>query len=44
MHADGYAGFNALYRSGGVEEVACLAHMQRKFVDIFQAQGSAIAE
>jgi transposase len=44
MHADGYAGFNELYRSGGVREVACLAHLRRKFVDVFQAEGSLIAE
>jgi transposase len=44
MHADGYAGFNELYRSGRIHEVACLAHIRRKFVDVFQSQGSAIAE
>ena len=44
MHADGYAGFEELYRSGGVREVACMAHIRRKFVDVHQSQGSAIAE
>ncbi len=44
MHADGYAGFNDLYRSGGVREVACLAHIRRKFTDVFQSEGSVIAE
>lgn len=44
MHADGYAGFNELYRSGRVREVACMAHIGRKFVDVFKSQGSAIAE
>jgi hypothetical protein len=44
IHADGYAGFNELYRSGDVREVACLAHIRRKFVDVFQAEGSLIAE
>jgi hypothetical protein len=44
MHADGYSGFNELYRSGGVREVACMAHVRRKFVDVFQAEGSVIAE
>ena len=43
MHADGYAGFEDLYRSGVIREVACLAHVRRKFVDIHKAQGSAIA-
>jgi transposase len=44
MHADGYAGFNELYRSGGIREVACMAHIRRKFVDVFQAESSVIAE
>jgi transposase len=44
MHADGYAGFNDLYRSGNVREVACMAHIRRKFTDIFKAEGSIIAE
>jgi hypothetical protein len=44
MHADGYAGFNALYRSGAIEEVACMAHIRRKFVDLFQSQASGVAE
>jgi transposase len=44
MHADGYAGFNGLFRSGGVREVACLAHMRRKFVDVFHSEGSVVAE
>jgi transposase len=44
MHADGYAGFGDLYRSGRVDEVACMAHIRRKFVDVHKAQGSAIAE
>lgn len=43
MHADGYAGFNDLYRNG-VREVACLAHIRRKFVDLFRSEASAIAE
>jgi len=44
MHADGYAGFEELYRSGKVREVACMAHIRRKFVDVQKSQGSAIAE
>ena len=31
MHADGYAGFQDLYRGGMIYEVACLAHVRRKF-------------
>jgi hypothetical protein len=44
MHADGYAGFEELYRSGRVHEVACMSHIRRKFVDVHASQGSAIAE
>ena len=43
MHADGYAGFEELYRSKSIEEVACLAHVRRKFFDIAKDQGSSIA-
>jgi transposase len=43
MHADGYAGFNELYRAGDIDEVACLAHVRRKFFDVHKAQGSDIA-
>jgi transposase len=44
MHADGYAGFEDIYRTGAIREVACMAHVRRKFVDIFRSQGSPIAE
>jgi hypothetical protein len=44
MHADGYAGFEELYRSGKIKEVACMAHVRRKFVDVFKSQGSHVAE
>lgn len=44
MHADGYAGFEDLYRSGAIHEVACMAHVRRRFVDIHRSQGSPIAE
>ena len=44
MHADGYAGLNDLYRSGAIHEVACMAHVRRKFVDIHRSQASPIAD
>jgi len=44
MHADGYSGFNQLYEKGEVKEVACMAHVRRKFVDIFKANGLEVAE
>ncbi len=37
MHADGYAGFESLYRSGTIRGVACMAHIRRKFVDVHKA-------
>ena len=43
LHADGYAGFNGVFGEGKATEVACMAHIRRKFVDVFAAQGSAIA-
>jgi len=44
IHADGYTGFNDLFAQEDVHEMACMAHVRRKFVDIFQSQGSEIAE
>jgi transposase len=43
LQADGYAGFNDLYRAGGVTEVACWAHVRRNFFDIHAANGSPLA-
>lgn len=44
MHADGYAGFNGVFGDAKAAEIACMAHVRRKFVDVQQSQGSAIAE
>jgi hypothetical protein len=44
MNADGYAGFNDLYRFGGIREFACMAHVRRRLNDVPRAQGSAIAD
>ena len=38
IHADGCSGFNELYRSGHVHEVACMAHIRRKFVNVHASQ------
>lgn len=43
MHANSYAEFEDLYRAGNISEVACMAYVRRKFVDVHRAQGSAIA-
>ena len=44
VHADGYSGFNGVFAKNGASEQACMAHIRRKFVDVFTAQGSSIAE
>jgi transposase len=44
LHADGYAGFNAIFEKGGIAEAACWAHVRRKFFDVHAANGSPIAE
>lgn len=43
LQADGYAGFNELYR-GDIIEAACWAHARRKFFDVHAASGSPIAD
>jgi transposase len=42
LQADGFAGFNRLYEQG-IVEVACWAHVRRKFNDLHEAHGSALA-
>ena len=44
LHADGYAGFNAIFETGKVTEAACWAHVRRKFFDVHVANGSPIAK
>ncbi len=44
VHADGYAGFNGIFADHKASEMACMAHVRRKFVDVFASQGSSIAE
>jgi transposase len=43
LQADGYAGFNQLYENGDLREVACWAHVRRKFFDLHAAHASPIA-
>ncbi|MDE2498568.1 MAG: IS66 family transposase [Alphaproteobacteria bacterium] len=44
LHADGYAGFNALFETGDIVEAACWAHVRRKFYDVHAANGSPVAK
>lgn len=42
LQADAYAGYDKLYQSGRVTEVACWAHFRRKVFDIHQAKPTAL--
>jgi transposase len=44
LQADGYAGYDAVYEGGRVEEVACMAHIRRPFYDLYEAHKSAVAK
>ena len=44
VHADGYTGFNGLFGENKADEQACMVHVRRKFVDVFEREGSAIAK
>lgn len=44
MHADGYTGYNQAVSDNAIIEVACLAHVRRKFFDVHEATGSSIAQ
>jgi transposase len=43
LQADAYAGFNQLYDGTRIQEVACWAHVRRKFYELYQAHASPIA-
>ncbi|HEX3142227.1 MAG TPA: IS66 family transposase, partial [Rhizobacter sp.] len=43
LHADGYAGFDGLYKSGGLLEAACWAHVRRGFYDLHAKGKSPLA-
>ncbi len=43
LQADGYAGFDAVYESGRIQEAACWAHVRRKFYDLHLAHRSPVA-
>jgi transposase len=44
LHADGYAGFNAIFERPEVTEAACWAHVRRKFFDVHAANESPLAK
>lgn len=44
LMVDDYAGYKALFAGGDVIELACLAHIRRKFFDLHAASKSALAQ
>ena len=42
LQADAFAGFNALFVGGQIQEAACWAHARRKFFDLHDARPSAL--
>lgn len=44
LQADAYAGYDALYETGDIEEAGCWAHVRRKFFDLAQAHDSPLAK
>jgi len=42
LQADAYAGFNAIYQTGRIQEAACWAHARRKFYDLHVARPSTL--
>ena len=43
LMVDDYAGYKALFAAGSVTELACLAHVRRKFFELFAANQSLVA-
>jgi transposase len=44
LQADAFPGFNRLYEPGDITEIACWAHVRRKFHDLYEAHQSPIAK
>jgi transposase len=42
LQADAYAGFNALFKDGTIQEAACWAHARRKFHDLHAARATPL--
>src|SRR5262249_8940054 len=44
VQADAFPGFNRLYERGGITEIACWAHVRRKFHDLYKTHQSPVAK
>lgn len=43
LQADSYAGFNRLFEDGSIQHAGCMAHVRRKFYDLYEAHKSPVA-
>src|SRR5258708_1085013 len=43
LQADAYAGYEKVYEGGHILEAACMAHVRRKFYDLYVAHKSPVA-
>jgi transposase len=43
LMVDDYSGYKALFQGGDIHEMACLAHIRRKFFDLHAANGHPVA-
>lgn len=43
LQADAYAGYEALYEDSAIVEAACMAHLRRKFYDVWKNNRSPVA-
>ncbi|WP_208990807.1 IS66 family transposase [Pseudovibrio sp. Tun.PSC04-5.I4] len=43
-HADAYAGYNDVYRTGRVKEMACMVHIRREFVKVYDSYKLPVAK
>lgn len=43
LQADGFSGYNQLYRGGAIREAACLAHLRRKIFDVHESQPTELS-
>jgi transposase len=42
-HADAYAGYNDAYRTGRIKEMACMVHIRREFVKVYDSYKLPVA-
>ncbi|WP_287100162.1 transposase [Mesorhizobium sp.] len=43
LQADGFSGYNQLYKGGSIRKAACLAHLRRKIFDVHDSQPTELS-